>query len=337
MVINIGIIGAGLQGRRRAQAVEQFPDGRLLAVSDVDDSAARALAASYGAEVCDRWEDLAARKDLDVVVICTPPSLHATMSIVAMKNGKHVLCEKPLALNPAEGEEMVVVAKARGVLLKCGFNHRHHPAIKQAHAWTSQRVIGPLMYIRCVYGIGGRPGYEKDWRAKADVSGGGQLMDQGMHLLDLCRYFMGEYDEAYGSLSTDYWDIAPLEDNAFITLRTQQGQIAQLHTSWTQWKNLFSFEVFGKDGYICANGLGGSYGTERAILGKRAFLEPFHEEIIEYRGADHSWQEEWQEFAAAITEQREPMANGEDGLMALKLAAAIYQSAAQGRIVKLRP
>jgi predicted dehydrogenase len=332
--MNVGIIGAGLQGRRHALAIRQSKDDRLVAIADVNQDAATALANGTDAKVYSNWEEITKRSDIQAVVICTPPNLHAQIGIAAMKIGKHVLCEKPLAMNPAEAEKMVAAARDNHVRLKCGFNHRHHPAIKQAKAWVSQGTIGEIMSIRCHYGIGGRPEYDKEWRADAKVSGGGQLMDQGMHLLDLCRWFLGDFKEAFGFLATSYWDM-PLEDNAFALLRTQKGQIASMHASWTQWKNQFIFEVFGKDGYVIVDGLGGSYGTEKVILGKRAFLEPFREEIIEFRGDDRSWQEEWQEFVSAIHENREPSSNGYDGLQALRLAYAIYESARTGSVVKI--
>jgi predicted dehydrogenase len=332
--MNIGIVGAGLQGRRRAQALKQFKDDRLVAVTDINQDTARALVAGSDTEVFGNWEDLVKRNDIDIVVICTPPNLHASIAIGAMNNKKHVLCEKPLALNPAEAEEMVMVARDNNVKLKCGFNHRFHPGIKQAKTWINQGLIGELISIRCQYGIGGRPGYDKEWRADAKIAGGGQLMDQGMHLLDLCRWFLSDFKEAFGFLATSYWDM-PVEDNAFALLRTQKGQVVSMHASWTQWKNQFIFEIFGKDGYIIVDGLGGSYGTEKAILGKRAFLEPFREEIIEFRGEDRSWQEEWQEFVSAIKENREPLSNGYDGLLAMRLADAIYESAQNGAAVKL--
>jgi len=179
-------------------------------------------------------------------------------------------------------------------------------------AWTS-----------CRYGIGGRPGYEKEWRAKAEISGGGQLVDQGVHVLDLCRWFLGDFEEVAGIVATHFWDIAPLEDNAFALLRTGGGQIASLHVSWTQWKPLFSFEVFGRDGYIQVEGLGGAYGTERATLGRRDFQAPFAEETVENRREDASWREEWLEFLAAIAERREPLGSGEDGVAALRLARRV--------------
>jgi predicted dehydrogenase len=332
--MNIGIVGAGLQGRRRVQALKQFKDDNLVAVADVNHAAAAALAAGTDAKVFSNWEELVNRGDINAVVICTPPNLHAPVGIAAMKNGKHVLCEKPLALNPAESEKMVTAARDNNVKLKCGFNHRFHPGIKLAKTWISQGEIGELISIRCQYGIGGRPGYDKEWRADVKVAGGGQLMDQGMHLLDLCRWFLGDFKEAFGFLATSYWDM-PLEDNAFALLRTQKGQIVSMHTSWTQWKNQFIFEIIGKDGYVVIDGLGGSYGTEKAILGKRAFLQPFREEITEFRGDDRSWVEEWQEFATAIKDKREPLSNGYDGLQAMRLAYAIYESTRTGSAVQL--
>lgn len=160
-------------------------------------------------------------------------------------------------------------------------------------------------------------------------------MDQGMHVLDLSRWFLGDFSQATGFLTTSYWDVAPLEDNAFVLLRTAERQVASIHVSWTQWKNLFSFELFGRDGYIIVQGLGGSYGTEQAILGKRAFLEPFKEEEVEFRSEDPSWGNEWREFVSAIDHNRQPLGSGHDGLEAVKLAYAVYESAQKGCVVKL--
>jgi predicted dehydrogenase len=332
--MNIGIIGAGLQGKRRARALKQFKGDKLVAIADVNQKAAKSLADDNNARAYKSWETIIDRKDIDAVIICTPPNLHAVISIAAMKKGKHVLCEKPLAMNPVEAKKMVEAAQKNKVILKCGFNHRYHPGIRQAKEWINKGLIGELMSIRCQYGIGGRLGYDKEWRADAKVAGGGQLMDQGMHLLDLCRYFIGDFNEAFGFLATSYWDM-PIEDNAFAILRTKKGQVASLHASWTIWKNRFTFEIFGKDGYIIVEGLGGSYGTEKAMLGKRAFLKPFHEEIVEFRGEDHSWQEEWQDFIISIKDNREPSGSGNDGLQALRLADAIYKSDRNGSAVKL--
>jgi predicted dehydrogenase len=222
-----------------------------------------------------------------------------------------------------------------GLKIKTGFTLRHHPGIQQTRKWFDSGLIGELMFLRCRYGMCGRPGYDREWRARGELSGGGELMDQGVHVLDLFRWFAGDFVQAVGFTSAAFWDVAPLEDNAFGLLRTREGQIASMHVSWTQWKNLFAFEIFGKDGYISVEGLGGSYGVERAALGRRSFADPFKEECIEFRGEDTSWREEWREFVAAIRENREPLGNGSDGLESLKLAYAIYESARESRVVSL--
>ena len=333
--MKVGVIGAGLQGKRRSQALKEFDDTELLVVADTDRERAERLAKEMACEATTDWKKVVARSDVDVVIICTPPDSHREISIVATRKGKHVLCEKPLARNPEEAGEMVTAAEENGVKLKCGFNLRHHPGIQQARNWLAEGIIGEPVFMRCCYGIGGSPDYDKDWRVKAEISGGGQLMDQGMHTLDLARYFLGEFNEASGFMQTGYWDIAPAEDNAFVLLKTAKGQIASIHVSWTQWRNLFSFEIFGKDGYARVEGLGGSYGVENAVLGKREFLKPFEENIIDFRGADKSWQEEWREFTTAIEEGREPSGNGRDGLAAIKLAYAVYESARSGTVTRL--
>ena len=326
----IGIIGCGLQGRRRAEALKQFDDAQLLAVADIKHEKAKNLAQNMGCESTGNWEDLVARKDLNIIAVCTPQDSHLAICTAALEHGKHVLCEKPLARNPGEAEKIMKIVRKTGLKFDGGFNHRHHPGIKQAHEWLSQGIIGEPFSIRICYGIGGRPGFDKEWRANPKIAGGGQLMDQGMHAIDLSRWFLGDFSEAVGFTSTSFWDMAPLEDNAFALLRTAKGQVSSIHVSWTQWKNLFTLELNGRDGYISVEGLGGSYGVERAILGKREFLKPFKEETIEYRGGDRSWVEEWKEFFAAIREDREPLGNGNDGFQAIKLAYDVYHFAAKG-------
>jgi predicted dehydrogenase len=335
--LKVGLIGAGLQGGRRAPVLRQFKDTQLVMVASLHEAHARSLADSAGCkEATDRWQDVVERDDINVVLVCTPPDLHAPMSIAAMQAGKHVLCEKPLARTVAEAQEMLRVARESGVKLKCGFNHRHHPGIQQAREWVDSGTIGELDFMRCRYGICGRPGYDKEWRADPEISGGGHLMEQGIHAIDLFRWFLGDFSEAVGFTSTRFWDIAPLEDNGFALLRTAKGQVASLHSSLTQWKNIFSLEIFGRDGYVIVEGLGGAYGNERVTLGKRDLTAPFKTETTEFLGNDRSWYEEWQEFAAAIAADREPIGNGQDGLEALKLVKAIYQASAESCVVKLK-
>ncbi|MEE8373616.1 MAG: Gfo/Idh/MocA family oxidoreductase, partial [Dehalococcoidia bacterium] len=303
--MRIGLIGAGLQGTRRARSLRGIGDAQLVVVTDHYRERAELLAEEVGCEVVSDWNEITARSDVDTVIVCTPPDVHESVCVSALSQGKHVLCEKPLARTPEEALRILEAAQPATNRIKCGFNLRHHPGIAQAKQWLDSGAIGTPLFFRCRYGIGGRPGYEADWRMKPETSGGGQLMDQGMHALDLAGWFLGEFREVCGFGQTAYWDIAPVEDNSFCLLRTATGQVASIHVSWTQWKNLFSLEVFGADGYVLVDGLGGSYGTEKATLGKRTPLLPFREETIEFRGEDHSWIEEWKEFASAIEEGRE--------------------------------
>ena len=332
--MRIGLIGAGLQGGRRAPVFAQFPDAELVVVSAAHLESAQALADTVGCEAVVGWEPVVDRDDLDIILVCTPTHLHAPITIAALKKGVHVLCEKPLARTVNEAQGMLAAAEASGAILKCGFNHRHHPGVQQARKWFDAGEIGEPMFVRCRYGICGRSGYAEEWRANPEQSGGGHLMEQGIHGIDLARWFLGDFVQATGFISNAYWDM-PVEDNAFALFRTAGGQVASIHASLTQWKNLFSFELYGKDGYVSVEGLGGGYGNERATLGKRDFHNPFREEVIEYRGPDRSWHDEWQEFMSAIKEKRQPIGNGQDGLETLRLVYAIYDGNQKGVVTEL--
>lgn len=326
--MRVGVIGAGLQGRRRTSVFPTESGSHITAIAcghPNDDISSRRLAQSVGARAYANWQDVI-HQDIDAVIICTPPHLHSEIAVEAMEAGKHVLCEKPLARKTEEAELMIHNARKYSVVLSCGFNHRHHPGILQAKRWVDSGLLGQPLFGRCTYGICGRPGFEKEWRANPNIVGGGQLMEQGIHAIDLFRWFLGEFDSVTAFLATTYWKIAPLEDNAFVILRNAQDRMAQLHSSLTQWKNLFSFEIFGNDGYIRVEGLGGAYGLEKVALGRREFDKPFSEQVIEYRSQDQSWQHEWHEFESSIVEKREPLSNGSDGLKAMRIVEAAYES-----------
>jgi predicted dehydrogenase len=333
--MRVGIVGAGLQARRRGHVLLNLPDTKLVAVSAVQLDHAAPLASKLGCEAAEGWESMVEREDLDALIVATPPHLHATITVAAMRNGKHVLCEKPLARTIGEADTMVATARETGRVLKCGFNHRHHPSIQRARRWFEEGRIGDPIFIRAQYGMGGRPGYEREWRANPDVVGGGQLMEQGIHVVDLARWFLGEFAHVTAFVQTAFWNIKPLEDNAFALFRTAAGAAASIHSSLTNWKNLFSFELYGRDGYVRVDGLGGGYGTEKVFFGKRDFAAPFAEEVVEFRGEDRSWHDEWQEFASAIKEGREPLGNAADGLDAMRLVFAAYESAKTGCAVEL--
>ena len=374
-------MGCGFIGRRRAEVVRRSPDDQLVIVADVDEGRVTSLAREMGCSVTTDWREVVASDNVDAIIVCTTNKWLAPISIAALQNDKHVLVEKPMARNLAEAEKLLRAwmaenekAKVENIgrkieqgnaffnfhrpLLAVGFNLRHHPAISKAHELCADGIIGPPMFIRAVYGHGGRPGYDMEWRADPELAGGGELLDQGIHLIDLCRWFLGDFSEAFGITATYIWGskttdrrqkidekfatssfpfpISAIEDNAFALLRTATGQVASLHASWTQWKNRFSFEVFGRGGYLRVDGLGGSYGVERLEIGRRKGEGgPPEVEVLEFPGPDPSWQAEWQEFTAAIRDGRQPMTNGYDGWQAMRMISAVYESERTGKMVKL--
>jgi predicted dehydrogenase len=333
--MRVAIIGAGLQCRRRAPVLVESKDDKLVAIASKEFAHAEAMARQYGCVADKTWEDTVKRDDVDAIIIATPPHVHAEIAIAAMKNGKHVLCEKPLARTMAEGEEMMRVSQETKRTLKCGFNHRHHPAVWEAHKRLTAGDFGRPMFARCRYGICGRPGFEKEWRADPVQATGGHFIEQGTHGIDLIRWFMGELAEVACMTATHYFREQPLDDDGFAIFRTTAGGTASLHTSLVQWQNLFSFEVTGEDGYARVEGLGATYGTEMLYLGKRDFTAPFQDQVIQYRGGDVSWRDEWREFAAAIRENREPVGGAKDGLAALKIGLAAYEAERQKRTLAI--
>jgi predicted dehydrogenase len=334
--VRVGIVGCGLIGKRRAAVVKAAAHEDLIVVADVERARAQAVAGEMYCEATTDWRNVVARRDLDAVVVSATNDWLACITVAALEKGKHVLCEKPPGRNAEEARRMMEAARAGGRILKFGFNHRHHKAVCKARELLDQGSVGEPLFIRCRYGHGGRPGYEKEWRANPEVSGGGELLDQGIHAIDLFRWFLGDFHEVFGCTGTWFWNV-PVEDNAFAIFRTRRGQVASLHASWTQWKNLFSFEVFGRDGYLIVEGLGGSYGPERLTWGRRRPESgPPDEERFEFPGPDTSWEAEWWEFVSAIRENREPLANGCDGWQAMRMVEAAYESARIGQIVRLQ-
>jgi len=322
VVKRVAIVGCGRVGGKRARALG---DSRLVAVADADPQRARRLAAEQsGCEAEADWRAAVARPDVEVVIVATTNDGLAPVARAAAEAGKHVLVEKPGARSAAELGPVAAAARERGVTVRVGFNHRFHPALRRARALVQDGALGPLMYVRGRYGHGGRPGYEREWRARPDVAGGGELLDQGVHLIDLARWFAGDLALVAGHVQTFFWD-APVEDNGFVLLRGRGGQVAWLHASWTEWKNLFSFEVFGRQGKLEVDGLGGSYGVERLTHYRmRPEMGPPETSGWEYPGEDPSWADEYASFVEATLGRDTPNATLDDAAAALGIVGEAY-------------
>ena len=320
--VNIAIIGCGAIGQKRAAALAGCS---LVSCADNDLPRAERLARIAGncAAVAD-WRKAIERPDVDLVVVATPHGSLAQITREAIEAGKHVLVEKPAARNVAELRPLAALAEKSKVLVRVGFNHRYHRAFRQARQIVDARTLGPLMFLRARYGHGGRIGYEKEWRAKPELSGGGELIDQGAHLIDLARWFLGDFSEIDGYAHTYFWDM-PVDDNAFLLLKTATKQVAFLHASCTEWKNTFSFEIYGHGGKLQIDGIGGSYGIERlAYYRMLPMMGPPETTVWEYPMGDDSWDVEMAEFLEDIRLGRQPASGLKDAIAVLEIVERIY-------------
>ena len=326
-MMRAAVIGCGLIGARRAKAAK---DIRVISFCDVDASRAAVLARTVpGADSSADWRATVRRGDIDLVFVATTHDMLAPIAAEAAAHGKHVLIEKPGARRKAELVAVRDAAARTGALVRVGFNHRYHRAFQKAREIFEAGGLGEMMFVRGRYGHGGRPGYDREWRAAPEKSGGGELVDQGMHLIDLARWFLGDFREVRGFLGTYFWDM-PVEDNAFLLLRTAGGQVASLHATWTEWKNLFSFEIYGRNAKLEISGLGGSYGTERlAFYRMLPEMGPPETTIWEYPAADDSWEREVAEFVEDIRVGRQPSPGIAEAEAALEIVETMYRESSK--------
>lgn len=324
------VIGCGLIGRKRVNALGKNP--ALLYTCDLD--AARAVELAKLAPGCTAVTDyntVLADGRVTAVIVSTLNASLAPITLAAVRAGKHVLVEKPGALNAAQLRTIRDAAQRTGARVRLGYNHRFHPALQKARELVDGGALGPLLFLRARYGHGGRKGYDREWRADPALSGGGELIDQGVHLIDLAGWFLGEFPTVDGHAATYFWDMK-VDDNAFLSLRTAAGQTAWLHVSCTEWKNLFSLELYGRGAKIAIDGLGGSYGLERLTLYKMLpAMGPPETTCWEYPRGDDSWALEMRAFVEDIRENREPSPGLAEGIRTLEIVEAIYRRSGYGK------
>ena len=320
--LRVGLVGCGLVGRKRAKSLGAHA---LVAVADTDPARARELASAHpGATVFEDWRRLVRCAEVDCVVVSTTHDALSRVTAAAVIAGKHVLVEKPAARAPKELVPVIAAAKRARVIVQVGFNHRFHPALRKARELLDAGGLGELMYVRGRYGHGGRPGYDKEWRANPKISGGGELLDQGAHLIDLSRWFLGDFVRVEGFVNTYFWKMN-VEDNGFALLRTKKGRAAWLHASWTEWKNTFSFEIFTRRAKLEISGLGGSYGVEKLTFYKmKPELGPPDAKTWEFPGEDESWRLEFECFARSIATGRPAGPGLADAKAMLEIVRKIY-------------
>ena len=298
--VTVGIVGCGLIGHKRAQALAA---DRLLGATDPVAERARELVEAYGGRACADIDELLALGP-DVVVVAATHDQLAALAQRALAAGAHVLVEKPAGLGTDDVDRLARAAAAADRRLKVGFNHRFHPAIAELAAEVHAGRHGELMHIRARYGHGGRIGYDREWRAQVQRSGGGELIDQGMHLLDLSHWLAGPLPLHSALLRTHFWE-TEVEDNAALILGVADDRTApwaMLHVTWTEWKNLFSLEVYCRTAKLQVDGLVRSYGPQRLRIYRMGpeLGAPDLEERS-FGAQDLSWGREWEHFVTAIS------------------------------------
>ena len=339
--MNIGLIGCGMAGSLRAGAVSRLPGLRLVVVSDVDGSRARALAQRFGAAAESEWARLVRREDVDAVIVSTPPPLHLEMCIDALRCGKHVLCEKPLAPSPEKCREIVHAADQAGRVLATGFNYRFYPAVALAKRILDSGRIGELDHVRSYAGHPGGSEFTHPWVHDPAFMGGGALMDNGIHIVDLTRYLLGGVVEVKGFSTGRVWQYEGCEDNGFALLRSPLGKVAVLQASWTEWRGYrFWIEVYGTRGCVRA-----SYPPMVAQVvrvdrpgqpaRRRLHVYPMlqvMERLRSYRWtAERSFMDELAAFGRTVRGEPTSLASGRDGLKAVEIAHAVYRTVESGR------
>jgi len=326
--LRVGIAGYGMVGKVRHQVIDEHPALRVVAVCD--QSFAEPVVAEGGLRCWTTPEQLLA-EELDVLFVSLPNYMNADVTIAGLEAGLHVFCEKP------PGRDVADVVRVREVesrhakqKLAYGFNHRYHDSVREALQLIQGGELGRIVNMRGVYGKSKmiRFDREHDWRTERALSGGGILLDQGIHMVDMMRLFAGEFVDVHSYVSNAYWK-HDVEDNAYALMRTADGVVALLHSSATQWRHRFNLDITLAGGAIVLSGILSStksYGAETITVvwaGEEDGGDP-REQTTRYN-TDRSWREEVFDFAGAILEDRPPASGSSlDALKTMELVYRIY-------------
>lgn len=320
--MKVAIIGAGLIGRKRAMSL---PTGvKLEIICNRSSQKGQQLAGEFNCRYESDWKKVISDLSIDAIFIATSHDSLTQITIEAIKKNKHVFVEKPGARNFKEFEKIIKAYKKNPVVVMFGYNHRYHPSIQKAKEIIDSKKYGKVMFIRARYGHGARLGYEKEWRFQKEISGGGELVDQGPHLIDLVNYLVGTMDKAIGFTPTLFWKTKS-DDSAFFILKNKKNQFAQLSVTCVEWKNIFSFEIMLQKAKIQIDGLGRSYGKEKLILYKmKPEMGPPDVEEFEFPDEDLSWKKENEIFFQKIKKHDYSPTSINDAYYVLKIIDKIY-------------
>lgn len=325
--LRVGIAGYGVVGKRRRTFIDLNPHLSTVAVSDV--TFLNDHIAVDGVHCVTDYVQLFDH-DLDVLFVCLPTYLAAEVTIAGLEHGLHVFCEKPPGRNVQDVDKVIAIEQRHPrQKLKYGFNHRYHESVKEVKRIIESRQYGEIVNLRGIYGKSSIVPFSGGWRCERQFAGGGILLDQGIHMLDMIRYFAGNFEEIKSFVSNDYWR-HDVEDNAYAILRNRKGCVAMLHSTATQWQHRFRLEITLREALLELTGIlsgSKSYGEERLKIIPRddsSMVGSFFETTTSYL-EDNSWKEEVDEFANLIVNDK-PVINGNsrDAQQVMELVYSIY-------------
>lgn len=328
--VKFGIAGYGKMGKIREESILNSSDAKLISIYEISEYSHN----DKGVVQCNSFDELLTT-DIDAVIVSAYVSVAADYVIRALNRGKHVFCEKPPSMTAKEMKKVIEIEKKMGKVLKYGFNHRFHYSVMEAKKVINDGSLGKMLWMRGVYGKAGSIDFHDNWRNYKNYSGGGILLDQGIHMIDLFRYFSNDEFECLSShLTSSFWNVE-CEDNAFLTLKSKNDIVATLHSSATQWKHKFLLEMAFENGYINLDGILSStrsYAPETMIIGKREFEDITFamgkpKESITYYEYDNSWELELKEFIDAVN-GKSIINNGTSGdaLEIMRLTDFVYKN-----------
>lgn len=326
-ILRVGIAGYGSTGQIRRQHIDAHP--RMSVVAVCDQSIPEAHVAPDGVTFWTDWEQLLDHAELDVLFVCLWNDIAPTVTIAGLERGLHVFCEKPPGRTVADILRVRAVEAARpGQRLKYGFNHRYHESVQDALRMIRSGELGKVIDLRGVYGKSKMIRFDRDWRTQRAIAGGGILLDQGIHMVDMMRLFAGDFIDVHSYVTNAFW-CHDVEDNAYALMRTAEGVVAMLHSSATQWRHRFGLEITLSDGALHLSGIlssSRSYGAETLTVIRRSDDDRGDpREVTTRYSGDHSWRDEIDDFAVAIIADRAiRQGSSEDALKTMQLVYDIY-------------
>ena len=361
-ILKVGIIGYGIVGQRRRSFIDKHPDMKTSAICDVrfrdngtmvdgaeidytydkleSNSSKNHIhgEAQDGIEYYNNYTDLLNHSKIDALFVSVPNYIAPEVTISGLEKGFHVFCEKPPGRTV---DDIIRVRKAEEkhpqLKLKYGFNHRYHGSVKKVKEIIQSKQYGDIINFRGVYGKSSIVPFTGQWRSQKKYSGGGILLDQGIHMLDMFRHFCGDFSEVKSFISNNYWN-HNVEDNAYAMMRDEKGRVAMIHSSATQWQHSFRLEITLEEASLELSGIlsgSKSYGEEKLLV------VPKQEESVNgslsstmtHFLEDNSWRDEIAEFAEIILNDKAVIqGNSYDALKTMELVYKIYDADASWKI-----